>query len=47
MHRPVAVAWEATGERNGAALLEEMRARVERYRRGERAVDGDDIAVCC
>jgi hypothetical protein len=27
---PVAVAWETMGEKNGAASLEEMRARVER-----------------
>jgi putative restriction endonuclease len=40
---PVAVAWEAMGEKNGAASLEEMRTRVESYRRGEPTVHGDDI----
>lgn len=30
---PVSMAWETFGEKNGAASLEEMRARIERYRR--------------
>jgi putative restriction endonuclease len=30
---PVSLAWEAFGEKNGASSLQEMRARIERYRR--------------
>jgi HNH endonuclease len=30
---PVSLAWEAFGERNGAASFEEMRRRIEKYRR--------------
>jgi HNH endonuclease len=30
---PVSVAWEAFGEKNGAGSFEEMRRRIERYRR--------------
>ncbi len=32
---PAKLAWEAFGERNGAATFDEMCARIERYRRGE------------
>jgi putative restriction endonuclease len=31
---PVSLAWEAFGQKNGAMTEEEMRARVEHYRRG-------------
>lgn len=40
---PVAVAWEAMGEKNGAASLEERRARLERYREETCGPHGDDI----
>jgi putative restriction endonuclease len=32
---PAKLAWEAFGERNGAATFDEMCARIERYRRGQ------------
>lgn len=43
---PVSLAWEAFGGKNGAASLEEMRARIERYRRIPPA-PGEDYLVGC
>jgi putative restriction endonuclease len=43
---PCSLAWEAFGAKNGAATLEEMRKRVERYRRVP-ADPREDYAVGC
>ncbi|HLZ82526.1 MAG TPA: HNH endonuclease [Caulobacteraceae bacterium] len=43
---PCSLAWEAFGEANGAASLTEMRARVAKYRRADRA-DRSDFHVGC
>jgi putative restriction endonuclease len=43
---PVSLAWEAFGEKNGARTLEEMRRRIEKYRRGP--VDrAEDYTIGC
>jgi putative restriction endonuclease len=43
---PCSLAWEAFGEANGAASLEEMRARIMRYRRTE-ADNRSDFLIGC
>jgi putative restriction endonuclease len=43
---PVSLAWEAFGEKNGASSLQEMRARIERYRRIP-PDPGEDYAIGC
>jgi putative restriction endonuclease len=43
---PCSLAWEAFGEANGAASLTDMRARVAKYRRADRA-DRSDFHVGC
>jgi len=43
---PMSIAWEAFGERNGAATAGEMRARIERYRR-QTGHPAEDYAVGC
>jgi putative restriction endonuclease len=43
---PCSLAWEAFGEANGATSLEEMRARIMRYRRAE-ADDRSDFQIGC
>lgn len=43
---PVSLAWDAFGEKNGAASLEEMRAKIEKYRR-KKATIGEDYKIGC
>jgi len=43
---PASLAWEAFGEKNGAGSLEEMRVRIERYRRVP-PDPSEDYAVGC
>jgi putative restriction endonuclease len=43
---PFSIAWEAFGERNGAASQEEMRLRIERYRRQQDPSKKDYIVGC-
>jgi putative restriction endonuclease len=43
---PCSLAWDAFGEANGAASLEEMRARIMRYRRSE-ADNRSDFQIGC
>lgn len=43
---PVSITWEAFGEKNGAATLAEIRARIERYRR-VRGHPNEDYVVGC
>lgn len=43
---PCSLAWSAFGEANGARSLEEMRARIARYRRADRH-DRSDFAIGC
>ena len=43
---PVSLAWEAFGEKNGAASLREMRRRIERYRR-QAAPSTQDYYIGC
>lgn len=42
---PVSLAWSAFGEKNGACSLEEMRNRIERYRRSRPAIE--DYHIGC
>jgi putative restriction endonuclease len=41
---PASLAWDAFGQKNGAASLDELRARIRRYRRGE---EFDDPIIGC
>jgi putative restriction endonuclease len=43
---PASITWEAFGKKNGAATLDEMRARIERYRRVGR-LPNEDYTVGC
>jgi putative restriction endonuclease len=43
---PASITWEAFGEKNGAATLAEMRARIERYRRVA-GLPNEDYTVGC
>ena len=43
---PVSLAWDAFGEKNGAQSQEEMRARIERYRRSPIEPHGDYKIGC-
>src|SRR5439155_8093468 len=43
---PLSITWEAFGEKNGAATMAEMRARIERYRRAP-ARPNEDYQVGC
>lgn len=43
---PVSLAWEAFGEKNGANSLQEMRARIAKYRRAGRD-DRSDFQIGC
>ena len=43
---PCSLAWEAFGERNGARSVQEMRARIARYRRAD-PTDRSDFAIGC
>lgn len=43
---PISVVWEAFGVKNGAASLEEMRRRVEHYRRSAVSTHGDYEIGC-
>lgn len=42
---PVRIAWDAFGEKNGAGTLEEMTARIARYRRTQ--IDADTHQIGC
>lgn len=42
---PCSIAWEVFGQRNGAATLEEMRRRIERYRRAP--ASNEDYQIGC
>jgi putative restriction endonuclease len=43
---PVSLAWEAFGQKNGAMTIDEMRERVERYRRSV-IIRGEDYNIGC
>lgn len=43
---PVSLAWEAFGEKNGAATLAQMRARVEKYRKPPHLPHEDYVIGC-
>lgn len=42
---PCSIAWEVFGQKNGAATLEEMRRRIERYRRAP--ASNEDYEIGC
>ncbi len=43
---PCSLAWEAFGEKNGATSLNEMRRRIDHYRRAETVTRGDPTIGC-
>lgn len=43
---PCSLAWEAFGVKNGTSTLSEMRARIEKYRRGDRS-SREDYRIGC